>query len=222
MKHGSKNSIFYSLFSRFFSRKGFTLVEAVVVVGITIILTSILITYSRGSEQQILFFREQALITSAILQAKGFAIETFQPDFQPLFSGTETITPICGWGIHVEDETTNSYPNTIIIFKDHGNPGNNPCASPNPQYNDAQNEKFEVLELDPVIKIARICLNTTITGNCSSPGPASADVVFVPPDPVVKFQPTANANELVIVLETIDGSRTSNISITKGGQVNIE
>ena len=99
------------------SSSGFTLVEAVVVVGITIILTSIMITYSRGSEQQILFFREQSLITSSILQAKGFAIHTFQPDFQPQFTGTESITPICGWGVHVEEETATDYPNTIIIFK---------------------------------------------------------------------------------------------------------
>lgn len=79
---------------------GFTLIEVLVILGVTTFLMSILILYSRVGERQILLLRERARLVNTILRSKALAIQTFQ---QP--------KEVCGYGVHFE---TNRY----ILFKD--------------------------------------------------------------------------------------------------------
>lgn len=83
------------------SDAGFTVVELLVVVSITAMLSSVLILYSRIGERQILLFREQAKVINLIARAKSLALQTY-------IDGTS----VCGYGIHF------SLPSTMILFRD--------------------------------------------------------------------------------------------------------
>ncbi len=81
--------------------RGFTLVEVLVTLGITLLLTSLMVIYGRSGEQQIILLRDQARIVSTILRAKSLAIQAYNAD-----------SAFCGYGAHFE-------PNgTFLIFKD--------------------------------------------------------------------------------------------------------
>lgn len=80
---------------------GFTLVEVLVTVSITAMLTSVLVLYSRTGERQILLFREQSKVINLIARSKSLALQTY-------IDGTSS----CGYGIHF------SLPDTMILFRD--------------------------------------------------------------------------------------------------------
>jgi len=207
---------------------GFTLVEAIVVIGIMVILTAILLGYSRNSEKQIIFFKEESLLIGSILRAKGFAIETFQPEINPGVSLPSRI--ICGWGVNF-DRINNKY----TVFADLAPPGGgpqNPCQDilGNPLasvgiYNSV-GETFDVFELNSdIIAISCLSLNPNPTSpgtNCTGPGPSSLDITFIPPDPQVSFQPTPTAKEAMIKLRLSDGSRCSIIKVNTGGRIEVD
>lgn len=90
-----------NLLNKFQAKDGFTLVEVLVTISITVMLASVLILYSRTGERQILLFREQAKVINMISKAKSLALQTY-------IDGTAG----CGYGIHF------SLPDTLILFKD--------------------------------------------------------------------------------------------------------
>lgn len=101
MKHEiSKINNSFKLQASSFKTRGFTMIEVLVILGVTTFLMSILILYSRVGERQILLLRERARLVNTILRSKALAIQTFQ---QP--------AEVCGYGVHFE---TNRY----ILFKD--------------------------------------------------------------------------------------------------------
>lgn len=196
------------------SQKGFSLVEALVVVSITVVLTSILVVHSRTSEKQIIFFRDQSLFVSAILRAKAFSIETFQPKLQPGLAPSVS-NRVCGWGVSFNK--TNS---TLIIFNDLASGGGSAnCGSPNQNFIFDTGENFETITLDPAITIDCVGVNPAPGGPCVNQG--QVHVTFLPPDPTVSFVPSGA--EAVIVLKLTDPtqSRTSTIRISEAGQVSV-
>ena len=201
-------------------RAGFTLVEAIVVVGIAVMLTTILLVYTRSSEKQVIFFKEQARLVNAFFRAKAFAIETFQPQLEPGLPVNPALPRLCGWGVHLS-RTDNRY----IIFRDLADSSG--VCSPNPQYdnpNPNSSEDFEIVELDTnVIGITCLVLNAVPGTPCGIGGPSQIDIIFVPPDPKVVFHPVvAGASEAIIALELADGSRYSEIRINRAGQISFE
>lgn len=84
------------------NEKGFTLIELVVVIGILSLLSASLITYSRAGEKQIIFFKEQSVLTAVIFQAKNLAISTY---------GRNNVDS-CGYGLHFNP------PQEVVIFSD--------------------------------------------------------------------------------------------------------
>jgi len=205
--------------SKFKHLRGFTIIELIVVVGITVILSTALITYSRTQEKQIVFFREQALIAGIIQKAKAFSIETFQPQLIPLFGGTPS-EKICGWGIQFRDMANG---NNYTFFKDVLPVGDVQCGDAgSPKYNSPR-ERYEEFSIDKnAVEIESVCLNGASSGLCP-PGAGSGviDIVFIPPDPTVSFYPNSGAAEAVIVLKLAGVSRRTNLIITKSGQINV-
>lgn len=193
---------------RFSSQRGFTLVEAVVVIGIAVVLTGILTVYTRNSEKQIVFMKEQSLLVSSLLRAKAFSLETFQTGLNP---GLEPSgEKICGWGVHF-DRNAGQY----SIFRDLPQSGN---CEVNPKYDSG--EDFEIFNLDRRSEIACLALNQNVSGTCNIGGPASVDVIFIPPDPITKFHPPGlGLKEAVIVLKLNDGSREATIRVNNFGQI---
>lgn len=194
------------------NNKGFTLVEAIVVIAIMVTLTAILLGYSRNSEKQIIFFKEESLLIGSILRAKGFAIETFQPQINPGVSLPSEL--ICGWGIHF-----NSNDNEYSIFQDLVPSGDPPsyCDTPAAGNFNVADKIFETFRLNSnIIVIAQLDVN---------PGPSNnstLDITFKPPDPRVVFTPsTSNTIEALIKLKLTDNSRCSLIKVNKGGRVEV-
>lgn len=78
-------------------RRGFTIVEVLVVLGVTSLLASIIITYTGSSRNRVLLSVEEAKIAQSILGAKSLSVATYnRPDIP------------CGYGM-VFDYAGNSY-----------------------------------------------------------------------------------------------------------------
>jgi len=115
--------------------KGFTLIELIVIVGILSLLSAYLVTYSKTGEKQIVFFKEQNILTSAIFRAKNLAVSTY---------GRGSANS-CGYGIHFNLGT----PQEIIIFSDLTSGSD--CSRANKAY--SLNENIEKIVLDSRVRI---------------------------------------------------------------------
>lgn len=181
------NSKFYILNSQ---KKGFTLIEILVVLAILSFLTAMLVVYSRASEQRLALFREQSKLVSTILRSKSLSIQTYRVGEK-----------VCGYGVHF-DSVNNRY----LIFKDLKI--NDDCSLDNSDKilsND--NEIVEIIDL----KGAGVILSdkTNIT-----------DVFFQPPDPKVFLTPAPMArSEASIFLTVPDEDIIIEATINSAGQV---
>lgn len=136
-------------------REGFTLIEMVVVVGITVLLVATLLPYSRRGEQQIILFKEQALLLGSISRAKALSIEKRQ----------EAGEAICGWGVHL-DAVQGEY----ILFADKPPQGAS-CEGglgSDKVYHTGEGEEREQFRLDARVRF-------------QDPLPVT-DILFVPPE----------------------------------------
>ena len=76
---------------RFHDRQGFTLVELLVTVSITALLSSFVIVYTSRGRAQTTLFVEQAKVGQVIIRAKSLAISTY-----------DSATSLCGYGVHFD------------------------------------------------------------------------------------------------------------------------
>lgn len=83
--------------------RGFTLIEALMVISILTMMTAFLLLYNRTGERQIILLREKARVISAILRAKNLALGVFIQDV-----GRETV---CGYGAYLNK-------NRYLIYRD--------------------------------------------------------------------------------------------------------
>jgi type II secretory pathway pseudopilin PulG len=111
--------------------KGFTLIETVVVVAITMILSGIVLAYSRSTERQILLYRDQAFIVGVINRAKSLAVQKYH---ETQLSGRVN----CAFGVHFAP------PRSFILFQDLDQ-GSCPA---NRTYAYDQGEEIQTLSLD--------------------------------------------------------------------------
>lgn len=186
--------------------RAFTLIEILITLGIMVMLTSILIVYSRRSEQQIALFKEQAKVVSIILRAKSLAIQTSAGDYQ-------TGDPIlCGYGVHFEyDPGTKN--NRYFIFKDLVDPGANCSKVSDKKYStdflfldDAKDVKVEEFALPENLQFAE---TSSLT-----------DVLFMPPEPKVWREPTGPGEKKVTIVRRADPTAKGvSIIVGYGGDV---
>lgn len=86
----------------FKNKKGFTVLEMLVVISIVILLSSVLILYSRTGENQIVLFRDQSRLITGLNRAKSLSVQAFNaPDLS------------CAFGVHFS-KTENAF----LIFRD--------------------------------------------------------------------------------------------------------
>ena len=187
------------------NKSGFTLIEALIVIMVTMMMTSILITSSRTSNKQILLFKEQAVFINTISRAKSLAIGTFQP---ALTTGGST-QPICGWGVHVLGSGSG-----YILFKDLGTLGPPPSCVGTGTY--SADEAFETFTLDPAVHLS---------GAVPQDASGGLDVVFRPPQPIVFINGATGTfapPEATIMMGVVGSTNPSTVTITQGGQVSID
>ncbi len=200
--------------------EGFTLIESLVVIAITVTLLGSLIFYSRGGQNQVTFFKEEATLSGALLQARSFALDAFQPTLQPPLGDTislPTTERVCGWGIHVEP------PNRYILFRDLGS--TDPaigCSIADKRYT-SDVEAFQIFEVTSPLFISCVSLSG-FDGICNT---EARDVLFTPPAPKVSFAtPTLidppNVSDLKITLTLPAENQSGIITVSKGGSVNVD
>ncbi len=171
-------------------RRGFTLIEVLVVVSILTLLSSFLIVYTRSSENQIKILKDKAAFIGALYRARSLSIRTFQAD-----------PPVCGYGLRVLDE------GRYVIWYDTAAAPD--CKDASGNYGgDAEN--FErVISLANGIRFLNI-----------NDGDFLRDILFVPPDPQVVTVPgMAPAGQFRVVIGTDDGQSSAVLAINKYGQV---
>lgn len=82
--------------------RGFTVLEMLVVISIIILLSSLLILYSRAGENQIILFRDQSRLIMVLNRAKSLSIQMFNAPESP-----------CAFGVHFSQAE-----NAFLIFRD--------------------------------------------------------------------------------------------------------
>lgn len=81
--------------------RGFTLVELIVVVGVTVLLSAFLLTFGNSGRTQITSYVERAHLAEVIFRAKTQSLETYSNPRAPSLK-------TCGYGVHV-DYADNQY-----------------------------------------------------------------------------------------------------------------
>jgi len=108
------------------NNKGFTLIEMITVLGVTALLSGLLLVYSRQGENFSLVLRARTKVISDINRAKNLAIATKD------WNGQQT----CGYGVYF-----NKNKNEYIIFAD----TSDDCEKSNHSYN--ANNNVEIIPL---------------------------------------------------------------------------
>ncbi len=190
-------------------RRGFSLIEIMIVLSVTFLLSGALLFYRRSADDQLLLFRERAVLFGMLQRAKSLAIKKLNDG--PALT--------CAFGVHIDVSQRE-----LILFKDKGDVGgsldvfqcrhNNGRGSyiNNFQY-DGNTEKMDRYVLDPQIAVILAA---------QSGGPSheflinAFDVVFVPPDPVAT---STYAFPLSVTLKTASGNHEAITLISEAGQI---
>lgn len=171
-------------------RRGFSVIEMLVVMSILVVLTSILILYNRTGELQIVLLREQAHFIGTVIRAKSLALNTLIED-----------TPACGYGVHM-DVSAGSMPSRYFIYRDKAIN----CRTSDRIYAAASDEIVSGTEtaLPPHIVFGTITVQ---------------DILFVPPNPQVFLDGSQALAEVSVVLQSDDGATKATVTINNAGQI---
>lgn len=165
----------------FKNKKGFTLLEMLVVISIMALLSSLLILYSRTGENQVLLFREQSRLITALNRAKSLSVQLYNTPETP-----------CAFGVHFSQTE-------FLIFRDLASD----CQNAGHTYSDP-GELFENYQLSPKIRFRQLDLT---------------DIVFIPPNPKTLIDNDPNKANATIILETLDGNASVNVTVNNAGQI---
>lgn len=148
--------------------KGFTLIEVLVVISVLAMLTSMLVVYSRSSENQIKLITEQSKIIGVILRAKLLAFQAFKE---------ETVPP-CSFGVHF-DSPNRKY----LIFRETDRDAQNKCIN-NKRYGPGEELTGQIFTLPEGITFSKPTKNL--------------DILFVPPEPKIYFDGSLAVGDEII------------------------
>ena len=187
------------------SRRGFTLVEILVIIAVTALLSAYIVSYQRTGQRQILLYVETQKMAGLILKAKSLAIESF----------ADTSQGNCGYGLAVNYGSgsyglfyyTTSTPDTKSKYVQ--------CSAI---------KKTGVLASGRITALlAATPLNPEIVFRTPVPTDAIYYVLFVPPDPetlIADNNGNISPSSGAVYLETKDGLAKSTITVNPAGQVN--
>lgn len=122
------------------NKKGFTVLEMLVVISIMALLSSLLILYSRTGESQVILFREQSRLITALNRAKSLSIQLYNTPETP-----------CAFGVHFSQTG-------FLIFRDLATD----CQNASHTYNDPS-ELFENYQLSSKIRFKQLDPQLTLT-----------------------------------------------------------
>jgi prepilin-type N-terminal cleavage/methylation domain-containing protein len=177
------------------STAGFTLIETLVVVAITLILSGLAVTYSRSGERQVVLYKDQAVVVGVINQAKSFAAQKYR---DPGIAGDYEF---CAFGVHFESGSRD-----FVLFQDLG--AGTCVYDPN-----NANYRYDA-GADPSEAISTHSLDSRLEfGNLPD---GSLDVFFIPPDITAS---SSTDLPVSITIKTIDGELEVVTTFAPGGQI---
>lgn len=176
-------------------RCSFTLIEILVVVGVTLILSATLIVWNSKSRGQLSLSIERAKISQLIFKSKSLAIASY----------TAVNPPLCGFGVFFDYTQT---PASYSLFSYKKPLPSSDCSS------------IGQLEADFVDIKEEFKLSSDLL---FADGSVKIDAVFfVPPDPLTMvFSGNGTTTEGYVYLTTRDGSNATNIKVTSAGQISL-
>jgi len=179
-----------------FIRKGFTLVEMLVVIAIFSIITSIVLVKNSQFSDTILLNNLAYDIALSVRQAQVFGLSVrATPD-----SGVFT----AGYGVHFDSST----PKTYVLFADINNSN---------IYDSGIDEIVEVFNITRGNKISRLCgVDSSDQETC---GATNLDIVFIRPDPEATLTGITGDARIYIIAQ--DGSEES-LLVRSTGQISVE
>ena len=179
------------------TKSAFTLIEMLVIISVTLVLSTILIGYSRESSRQLLLINSQAKLVSLISRSKSLSTATFLEN-SSLPTGPSD-PRICGYGIHLDQGA-----GEVFIFRDMAVN----CST--------SDKKFALgdAKLSGQLDIFKMDKNTTQFADTTL-----SDVVFVPPDPTVVINGDGSVQEAVLGIELKDQSSKVIVKINNAGRI---
>lgn len=179
-------------------RSGFTLVEVMVVLAVTMMLSAVILVYNSSTRDTLLLFTEKARVAQLILRAKSLALSTYT-------GGGEAEAP-CGYGVRIDHDAG------VYALVSYSPPDCRVRTSV-----DTQASSFQVAELSS-FTLPRM-LEFRNVGN----GQDTSYIVFIPPDPAVLIAEEGGSliyNGLGKIRLGIRGKETDAIvSVNAAGQI---
>lgn len=182
------------------SRRGFTLIELMVVMGIIVVLTTIVAGYGREGSRHLVLVGTETKMLNLLSRAKFLSVETF---FGGGRSGNQRI---CAYGVKV-----NLSEQEMFIFQDLSSDATCPGNS-NGIYNDGERLTGELNEIK--LKDTPVVFGET---NLS-------EVIFIPPNPQTKVRKTdgSEVNQAQVSVKIRESSGQFVITVNNVGQIKTE
>jgi len=178
-------------------KEGFTLVEMIFTLAVISILASIIVGYSHQSETETNLIRAVNQFVLDIQRAQHLAMLVYEEE-------QNQTQKVCGWGIYFSDSTGNLFSplKKYLIFAD----SCDPSSLKGNQIYDSSEEKKEEREILKGVEISAINIKS---------------LVFVPPEPIVVFNPSLGSNgEAAITFRLTDNPQHNiTVFITTAGQI---
>ncbi len=185
-----------------FLKKGFTLVELIVVTSIVLLLSSIFLANYRAGGKEYSLLRAANKLAQDIRRAGEMAISTRECKPPPTSCPAAGGVPTGGYGFYIDKSQDDRY----FIYADSG-------TSPNP-------EKYTSGE-----EIETIFLETGVYIKDLQPTSANFSINFKPPDPTINIKDATGQNKdnmtITIALRT-DPTKTKLIKVNKVGLIDID
>lgn len=184
-------------------KDGFSLIEMLVVMSITLVLSAILIGYSREAGRQLLLISSQAKVVNLISRAKSLSVATFI-DTNGLPASGES--KICGYGVHVDKEL-----GQVFIFRDLAVDCSDSASSSYRVFSEGSDEKLQgtldLFSLPDTIQFGTATDTTLI------------NVLFIPPDPTIIINKGASQLAQVTLQSSKGGNLNFVVKIDDAGKI---
>jgi prepilin-type N-terminal cleavage/methylation domain-containing protein len=183
------------------AKRGFTLIEILIVISIISVLSTIMLGYSRSSSQQILLTKLVTQTEALISNARFNSIQTF-------FNDPDSV--ICAHGVVFNKEEKEA--RVFQLIKSGG-----PCSeNPDDYYYSSNSFEQPPWLLDGTLN--QLDFNsdqiaTTLGGDLS-------EIVFIPPDPIIIINGSAQGPSKALEINV--GEMSGKVTVTNYGQVDIQ
>jgi prepilin-type N-terminal cleavage/methylation domain-containing protein len=195
------------------SRNGYTLIEMLVVISITVLMSGVLLAYNRESEKQLVIGVEQARVVGFLSRAKSFALGKYTGSIVTGPHKGENASPLsCAFGVSFDAAT-----GKMTLFQDLPSAGLR-CMTGGTQNFDKEYTTSDPQDLEEIDSL-------TLDGRVRFRGNENLDIAFEAPylRTYVNGQelgaPGNPSNASVVIEISDDATRSVTVDVGNGGQI---